>query len=90
MALPFIPDRSPAEVRLDLLESIALESTALAQLINAQAEKVLALAQDMPKPASFGQAADMHKVILATLQAAQLKELILNERLRRVANLPTE
>lgn len=90
MAIPSIPDRSAAQVRLDLLQSIALESTAMAHLINAQAEKLLALAEDMPKPTNFDQAADMHKVVLGALQAAQLKELILNDRLRAAAKLPTQ
>ena len=90
MAVPSIPDRSAVQVRLDLLQSIALESTAMAHLINAQAENVLALAEDMPKPTDFDQTADMHMVVLATVQAAHLKELILNDRLRRAAHLPIQ
>ncbi|HWI61161.1 MAG TPA: hypothetical protein VNT75_04975 [Symbiobacteriaceae bacterium] len=87
MGMPVIPDRTAAQVRLDLLESIALEETALAHLINAEAEKVQALADDLPKPCTFEEAAEMQKLILAILQAAQLKELILNQKLKRVMQL---
>lgn len=87
MGIPEIPERTAAQVRLDLLESIALEETALAHLINAEAEKVQAMAEQLPKPTCFEEAAEMQKLVLAILQAAQLKELILNQKLRRVMQL---
>lgn len=87
MGVPQIPERTAAQVRLDLLESIALEETALAHLINAEAEKIQAMAEDLPKPCSFEEAAEMQKLVLAILQAAQLKELILNQKLKRVMQL---
>lgn len=40
MTMPVIPDREREDIINDLLESIALEETALAHLINAEAEKI--------------------------------------------------
>lgn len=44
MGEPVIPDVTQVQALTDLLESIALEETALAHLINAEAEKVQNLA----------------------------------------------
>ena len=46
---PTIPDREQEEALTDLLESIALEETAIAHLINAEAEKVQSMAKMMDK-----------------------------------------
>ena len=40
MSIPKIPERKQLEALTDILESIALEETAFAHLINAEAEKV--------------------------------------------------
>lgn len=89
MSVPIIPHVSACQVRINLLETIALEEAALAHLINAEAEKVQKLAATMPEPCTFEESAEMQKIILAILQAAQLKELILIEKLKAVAKLPT-
>jgi hypothetical protein len=47
MGIPIIPDVSRNQALTNLLESIALEEAALAHLINAEAEKVQALAARM-------------------------------------------
>jgi hypothetical protein len=87
MGVPCIPERTAAQVRLDLLESIALEETALAHLINAEAEKVQALAEDLPKACSMEEAVEMQQLILAIIQAAQLKEMLLSRKLKKVMQL---
>jgi hypothetical protein len=87
MGMPQIPQRDACGVRRDLLESIALEEAALANLINAGAANVQALAENLPEPACFDDAADMQRLNLAILQAAQLKELILTQKLKRVLEM---
>ena len=44
MAEPTIPERTQEESLTDLLESIALEEAALAHIINAEGEKIQAIA----------------------------------------------
>ena len=45
MAEPEVPERTQEEALTDLLTSIALEETALAHIINAEGEKIQAIAQ---------------------------------------------
>ncbi|AGB41227.1 hypothetical protein Halha_1281 [Halobacteroides halobius DSM 5150] len=47
MSMPEIPERTQEESLTDLLESIALEETALAHFVNAEAEKIQAVAKMM-------------------------------------------
>ncbi|MCK8826735.1 hypothetical protein MWH25_03120 [Natroniella acetigena] len=47
MSAPEIPERTQEEALIDLLESIALEETALAHILNAEGEKIQAIAQMM-------------------------------------------
>lgn len=45
MSEPIIPERTQEEALTDLLESIALEETALAHILNAEGEKIQAIAE---------------------------------------------
>lgn len=45
MSAPEIPERTQEEALTDLLESIALEETALAHILNAEGEKIQVIAQ---------------------------------------------
>ena len=45
MGEPDVPERTQEEALTDLLTSIALEETALAHIINAEGEKIQAIAQ---------------------------------------------
>ena len=47
MSVPEIPERTQEEALTDLLESIALEETALAHILNAEGEKIQVIAQMM-------------------------------------------
>ncbi len=40
MTVPVVPEREQPEALTDILESIALEETALAHLINSEAQKI--------------------------------------------------
>lgn len=87
VGIPSIPQRDTAQVRRDLLESFALEEAALANLINAQAAKVQALADSMPQPSTFEEAADMQRLVLAILQTAGTKGLVASHKLRQVLHM---
>lgn len=87
MGIPKLPKRNICQVKRDLLESIALEEAALAHLIHAEAAKVQRLADYMPEPKDFEETAEMQKIILAIMQATQLKELLLLQKLRTVGKL---
>ena len=85
MGVPVIPHN--INVRGDLLESIALEEAALAAILNAEAEKLQELAKHMPPPTNMEQVLEFQKIVLAIIQAVQLKELILSEKLDKVKSI---
>lgn len=88
MGLPQIPQH--ANVSSDLLESIALEEAALAAILNAEAEKLQKLADHLPVPCNMEQVLDFQKITLAIIQAVQLKEMILSDKLDKVRDCFSE
>ena len=85
ISMPEIPDRDQEESLTDLLESIALEETALAHLINAEAEKLQAivclLKQDK---VNLNEVLQMQKKVAKMLQTSIKKEILLQFKLESV------
>ena len=64
VSAPIIPTRNRNEAINDLLESIALEETAIAHLINAEGEKIQKLVQcNFPAPDCFEQVLEFQQGI---------------------------
>ena len=84
MGLPEFPEfptpPSIEELRLLLIETVALEELALAALINAEAEKVQAVAEAcVLGPISADELTDINKAVGEVIEAAGRKE----DRLRK-------
>ncbi|MCK8826733.1 hypothetical protein MWH25_03110 [Natroniella acetigena] len=85
MSEPVIPDRTQEEALTDLLESIALEETALAHFMNAEAEKVQAIA-GMMEDGTVGpvQAIELQKSVAKVMRTPIKKQMLLQFKLEDV------
>lgn len=89
MGLPTFPDiKNPApqaDIIDRLLETIALEELALAALINAEAEKVQAVAlAGVMGPVSADELEAINKAVADVIGAAAMKEERLEKKLARI------
>ncbi|MCK8824195.1 hypothetical protein [Fuchsiella alkaliacetigena] len=82
MSKPEIPERTQEEALTDLLESIALEETALAHFLNAEAEKIQSVAKKCkitPK-----EMIEFQKSVSKVMRSAIKKEMLLQFKLEDV------
>ena len=85
MSEPEIPDRTQQEALVDLLVSIALEETGLAHIINAEGEKIQAVAGLLEnQQISPEEAIDQQEAISKTLRMPIKKQMLLQFKLEDV------
>lgn len=84
MSAPKIPDRKPEEALVDIIESIALEETALAHIINAEGEKVQK-AVSLAK--SVDDLIDANEAVDKTLKTVIMKEILLQIKFQQVCDV---
>ena len=85
MSEPQIPDRTQQEALVDLLESIALEETALAHILNAEGEKIQAVAGQLAEQLiSPEEAIEQQDAISKTLRMPIKKQMLLQFKLEDV------
>lgn len=83
MSAPHLPERNRHQVINDILESIALEETAIAHVINAEGEKIQKVLDcHFPNPENFCQVLDFQKSVESLLEKLILKQNILLEKMR--------
>ncbi|OUM94254.1 MAG: hypothetical protein BAA04_02335 [Firmicutes bacterium ZCTH02-B6] len=94
MGMPTIPQEpyrpTRAEVIIDLLKSIAMEETALAHLMDAEAYKVRAFVgryQNFPLQPSMPQVLAFTAQVFKLIDVIAMKEWLLLRKLREVAHL---
>ena len=81
---PALPRVTLDQAVIDLLESIALEETALSHILNAEGEKIQkVLAQE---PADFCRIVEVNESVVNMVSAVSNLELILKDKLEFVAN----
>jgi hypothetical protein len=95
MGMPVLPDVSQEQALTDLLESIALEEAALAALINAEAEKVQAVAAKMEQQRHHGrldldEVIDFQKAVAGVVQTAIKMQMLLQFKLENVLDAKLE
>ncbi|GAB6139118.1 hypothetical protein [Halanaerobaculum tunisiense] len=83
MSTPQIPDVTQEESLTDLLESIALEETALAHVENAEAEKIQAIVGDFDN-LTVQQILDLQDSVDDTLKTTVKKQMLLQFKLEDV------
>ena len=90
MGMPILPEVSRNQALTDLLESIALEEAALAHLINAEAEKVQALAASMDTKHNpdakidLKEISDFQKNVARVIQTVIKMQMLLQFKLENV------
>lgn len=96
MSMPTIPEErhrpTHDEVIIDLLKSIAMEETALSNLIDAEASKVKAFVgphKDFPMRPSAAQLIAFNAQVFKMIDTIVMKEWLLLRKLREVAELVT-
>gem|GEM_PF-6259653 len=83
-----LPEPPPRDrVISQLLYSIALEETALAALINAEAEKVQAVGRNLARPCTFDDVLTFQRSVAEVMQTVVRKEEILLKKLQTVMEL---
>ncbi|AGB41221.1 hypothetical protein Halha_1275 [Halobacteroides halobius DSM 5150] len=82
MSMPEIPNKSQEGALVDLLESIALEETALAHLINAEAEKIERIIDDCNVTPQ--EIINFQKEVSKVLKTTIKKEMLLQFKLEDV------
>ena len=88
---PTIPDRKQEEALTDLLESIALEESALAHFINAEAEKAQSLAKMMGKgKICFEDVIEFQKNMSKTMRNPIKKQILLQFKLEDILEFKEE
>ena len=81
---PALPRVTLDQAVIDLLESIALEETALSHILNAEGDKIQkVLAQE---PADFCRIVEVNESVVNMVSAVSNLELILKDKLEFVAN----
>ncbi|MEW9668520.1 hypothetical protein [Ammoniphilus sp. 3BR4] len=81
------------ETIIDLLESIALEETALSHIINAEAEKIQAFVGkdlDFPTNPTNGDILRFNATVLRLMETLMFKELFLLRKLETVSLIGTD
>lgn len=73
-----------------LLQSIALEETALAHVLNAEAEKIEGVGERLSPPGSFDDVLAFQRTVAEVLQVIVRKEEVLLRKLQVVAALLAE
>jgi len=81
---PKIPDRTFDESIGDLIQSVALEEAALAHLLNAEAEKVQAVAESTTDPTTL---LEFQHGVTDMIQAVIKVEMLLQFKLEKLAQL---
>lgn len=90
MSEPVIPQRTQEEALVDLLESIALEETALAHIINAEGEKIQAIAKKLEEGTiEPAEAIEFQKVINKILRTPIKQQMLLQFKLEDVLEAKT-
>ncbi len=85
ISMPEIPKREQKEALTDLLESIALEETALAHLINAEAEKLQSIVCLIKKgEISLERVLELQKGVSKVMRTTIKKEILLQFKLEDV------
>ena len=91
MSEPEIPERTQEEALTDLLVSIALEETALAHIINAEGEKIQAIAQMMEdEDISPEDAIEMQQEVSRMMRMPIKKQMLLQFKLEDVLDFKEE
>ncbi|WP_408955246.1 hypothetical protein [Natroniella sp. ANB-PHB2] len=91
MSAPVIPDRGQEEALTDLLVSIALEETALAHFMNAEAEKIQAVAQMMEEgEMTPEEVLDFQRSVSKVMRTPIKKEMLLQFKLEDVLDFLEE
>ncbi|MCK8826734.1 hypothetical protein MWH25_03115 [Natroniella acetigena] len=91
MSAPEIPDRTQEEALTDLLESIALEETALAHILNAEGEKIQAIAQMMEDgDIDPEDAIEQQEAVMRMLRMPIKKQMLLQFKLEDVLDFKEE
>ncbi|WP_408955247.1 hypothetical protein [Natroniella sp. ANB-PHB2] len=91
MSAPVIPDREQEEALTDLLVSIALEETALAHFMNAEAEKIQAVAGMMEEgEMTPEEVLDFQKSVSQVMRTPIKKEMLLQFKLEDVLDFKRE
>lgn len=87
MGLPVIPDRTQEQAITDLLESIALEETALAALVHAEAEKIQDLAENQ---VNADDTIAIQETVRRILAGVIKKEMLLQFKLEEILRFKRE
>lgn len=83
MGMPHIPSKCRQEAINDLLESIALEETAMAHIMNAEGEKLQkSLDCNFPSPTSFQQVIELQNSVVELFDKLIQKQNILLSKLK--------
>lgn len=91
MSMPEIPEREQEESLTDLLESIALEETALAHFVNAEAQKVQTIAKMMEEgDIDSDEALEFQKGVSKVIRGSIKKQMLLQFKLEDVLDAKEE
>ena len=91
MSAPEIPERTQEEALTDLLESIALEEMALAHIMNAEGEKIQAIAGMMEDGTITGEEAiEQQETIMRVLRMPIKQQMLLQFKLEDVLDFKEE
>ncbi|AGB41226.1 hypothetical protein Halha_1280 [Halobacteroides halobius DSM 5150] len=91
MTMPKVPKREQEESLTDLLESIALEETALAHFMNAEAEKVQAVAKMMEEEdIDMKEVLEFQDSVSKSMRTPIKKEILLQFKLEDVLEAKKE
>ncbi|MCK8823781.1 hypothetical protein [Fuchsiella alkaliacetigena] len=91
MSEPEIPERTQEEALTDLLVSIALEETALAHVINAEGEKIQAIAQMMENDEiDAEEAIEMQQEVSKMMRMPIKKQMLLQFKLEDILDFKEE
>lgn len=83
MSIPVIPNKGRKEVINDILESIALEETAMAHIINAEGEKMQkVIACNFPNPEHFSDILEFQAGVSNLFEKLIQKQNILLEKMK--------
>jgi len=87
MSVPVIPKKCREEVINDILESIALEETAMAHVINAEGEKIQkVVACHLPEPKTFSEVLAFQASVSTLFDKLIQKQNILLEKMKILQN----
>ena len=91
MSAPEIPEREQEEALTDLLESIALEETALAHILNAEGEKIQAIVGQIEDgELTPDEAIEQQEAIMKMLRMPIKQQILLQFKLEDVLDFKEE